>query len=142
MKRTLMLGAMAFVTLTLAGCTPPINVEVLREPQTAEDTLPDDVREFTGDLDPDSVRFLVEDDGTAFYLGMMADDTETPRSVCLVAAPTDKAEHGGMFCGGNGGNEFGGSAPSFNVKFVPDGLPEGREPEGFRRIHPNLFVAD
>lgn len=136
MKRTLMLGVGLLAVLSLAACSNPIGFDVLDEPQTADDLLPDGLGDIAGGLDPDLVRFLAEDDGIVFYLGVNAEDSD---SRCLVVAPQEgMPTTASTYCGA--GTWLGGGAGEIQFQLVADDYLG--DIDGYRRIHPNLFVAD
>jgi hypothetical protein len=140
MRTLTKLSVAAAVLLALAGCTnhQVPRVSALSAPSNTEDEIPAERLEGLGVVS-DSVRFLAEKDGYAFYTALM--DTPDPREMCLImdnlafgvyAAGCGRLEHTGP---------LGLEASGIKAKLIADGYDAKTAlAKGWFQPHRNLLV--
>lgn len=114
----------------LTGCMSGTSYAVLDREAEAADALPGAVE--TELLEPETARFVGEDDGASLWLVRGVEAS----TICLVAYRTDDAWVSG--CSGEGGGlAVRGEVGSWEV--APDGAPA---PAGTRKLFDNIFIPE
>ena len=126
--------------LLLSGCGGTTGLAALDRPATAEDTLPGHVT-IPPEVEPESVRLLVEDGRFQYYGSQDADR----RLGCFLIVATDKAEDQVTSCVEMKAQPFNVAVAApvagISASFVADGFNTAQlESEGWTKIHDNVLV--
>ncbi|WP_045729349.1 hypothetical protein [Pseudarthrobacter chlorophenolicus] len=135
--------AVLTVPLLLGGCASDgYGIDALKAPAGPEDVLPYDAN-FLEQVDPATLRFLVEDDGRKFFAAQSSDGAQACLAVVNVnQRVTDYA--GCAVAAGSSSNKIVtvSGTDKRPAVLVPDYADAVQlESEGLRRIHQNVYVG-
>ncbi|MDQ1054882.1 hypothetical protein QE394_002810 [Arthrobacter sp. SORGH_AS 212] len=131
------------VPLLLGGCASDgYGIDALKAPAGPEDAFPADAG-FLEQVDPTTLRFLVEDGGRKFFAAQSSDGAQA----CLAVVNVDQQVTDYAGCGvaaGSSSNKIVTVSGSDRrpAALVPDYADAVQlESEGLRRIHQNVYVG-